>query len=201
MRLKEGIAGHQIFQGLMYVVNLSKSCLAFLIVHIRYIHMSVRIVCNFPFDCWSLCTLQQYFFKENWLFWQSRSLVSSLAPVQTWTNHYKAKHTESTNIARFKRNLKYLPNSGNDSLKLFWSRSLWGIVYWQPSLQPWKRTTNWKFLLRPNWCWRKDLRTRLLHTRTQFNNEGYVWSWNALGICFFWMLCLNHSNKHQIWDI
>ena len=21
------------------------------------------------------------------------------------------------------------------------------------------------------------------------------------GICFFWMLCLNYSNKHQIWDI
>ena len=46
--------------------------------HIRYIHMSVKIVCNFPFNRRSLCTLQQYFIKENWFFWRSRPSVLSL---------------------------------------------------------------------------------------------------------------------------
>ena len=53
------------------------------VIHIRYIHMSVIIVCKFPFDRRSLCTLQQYFIKENWLFQRSRPSVLSLgsAPV------------------------------------------------------------------------------------------------------------------------
>ena len=40
--------------------------------------MSVKIVCNFPFNRRSLCTLQQYFIKENWFFWRSRPSVLSL---------------------------------------------------------------------------------------------------------------------------
>ena len=59
----------------------SESTLFFINEHIRYIHMSVKIVCNFPFNRRSLCTLQQYFIKENWFFWRSRPSVLSLGEI------------------------------------------------------------------------------------------------------------------------